>query len=89
MPILSHTCVLSALVPRDAVVEEEDVVGGHDLVGDLPEVVGFRVGLGRAAFMFILSLAFYQVQKEHHKLFKLVSESSLLGFKGIVTSLIT
>ncbi len=48
MPILSHTCVLSALVPRDAVVEEEDVVGGHDLVGELPEVVGFRVGLGRA-----------------------------------------
>ena len=46
--ILSHASVLAALVPGNAVVEEEDVVGGNDLVGELPEVVGLRVGLGRA-----------------------------------------
>ena len=48
MSVLSYAGVLSSLVPGDAVVEEQDVVRSHDLVVELPLVVGLRVGLGCA-----------------------------------------
>ena len=43
-----HTAVVAGLLPPDAVVEEEDVVRGHDLVVVLPDVVGLGVGLSGA-----------------------------------------
>jgi hypothetical protein len=46
--VLCHAEILSGLVSGDAVVEEQDVVGGHDVVVELPLVVGLRVGLGGA-----------------------------------------
>ena len=48
VPVLGDAHVVSALVPRDALVEEEEVVGGHDGAIDLPGVAGLRVGLGGA-----------------------------------------
>ena len=48
MSVLSYAGVLSSLVPGDPIVEEQDVVRSHDLVVELPLVVGLRVGLGCA-----------------------------------------
>ena len=48
VPVLGDAHVVSALLPRDALVEEEEVVGGHDGAVDLPGVAGLRVGLGGA-----------------------------------------
>ena len=48
VPVGGHAGVVAGLLPPDAVVEEEDVVGGHDLAVVLPHVVGRGVCLGRA-----------------------------------------
>ena len=45
MSVLGHARILSTLMPRNAVVKKQDIVGGHDFVSKLPHVVGLGVGL--------------------------------------------
>lgn len=45
--VLCYTLVVPALISTDPVVKEEEVVCGHRLVIEVPEVVGLGVGLSR------------------------------------------
>ena len=49
--VLGNAGVLSSLLARYSVIEEEDIVRGHDLVAKLPLVVRLRIGLGRAQYL--------------------------------------
>lgn len=50
MSVLGDATIFASLIPMDALVEEEEVVGGHNLVLELPIVIGLGIGLGRAKY---------------------------------------